>query len=342
MRVKKSIFFPALLLAGFAVVVFALTLGAAEVSWEEALKIVGSRLPGYSPEIIDSTSDTIVWQIRFPRLLLALLIGASLSMAGASFQGLLQNPLADPYTIGVSSGSALGVVLAMTAFQYLGFSGRYLMPLAGFLGAMLTLFLVYRLAQVGGKLPVATLLLSGVILSSFFSAIISLIMFFAGEQMRGIFFWLAGGLGMRGWPYVWMVAPYFLIGLALLMYYARDLNLVLLGEETAFNLGVEVEKVKKRVLLAASLVTASAVSVSGMIGFVGLIVPHAARMIIGPDHRALLPASVLLGGVFMVVADTFARTALAPVELPVGIVTAFLGAPFFMYLLWQRRDTFRF
>ncbi len=342
MRGKTAVYLGIFAAAGLVVAVYSLTAGAADVSWKEALGVLLHRIPFVPLEEGDQGVHTIVWQLRFPRIVLALIIGASLSMAGAAFQGLLQNPLADPFTIGVSSGAALGVVLAMTLFAVWDMSLGMLMPVAGLGGAMLTLFLVYRLAQVGGKLPVATLLLSGVILSSFFSAVISLIMFLSGEELRGIFTWIAGGLGMRGWPYVYLILPYFLVGVAVIIYYARDLNLILLGEDTAFSLGVEVEKVKKRVLLAAALVTASAVSVSGMIGFVGLIVPHAARMLLGPDHRILYPASLLLGGAFMVVADTFARTVMPPIELPVGIVTAFLGAPFFMYLLWQRRESFRF
>ena len=342
MRGKITVHFILFVVLGVLAVTFSLSAGAADISWQETLKVLGSRWNFFSVEEVDQTSYNIIWGLRFPRIILGLIIGASLSMAGVAFQGLLQNPLADPYTIGVSSGAALGVILSMTLFSLGDIAMGSFMPLAGFLGAMLTLFLVYRLAQVGGKLPVATLLLSGVVLSSFFSAVISLIMFLSGEELRGIFNWLAGGLSMRGWPYVFMILPYFGLGLAVLIYYSRDLNLILLGEDTAFNLGVEVEKVKRRVLLAASLVTAAAVSVSGMIGFVGLIVPHAARMMLGPDHRVLFPSSLLLGGAFMVMADTFARTVIPPVELPVGIVTAFLGAPFFMYLLWQRRGTFRF
>jgi len=192
------------------------------------------------------------------------------------------------------------------------------------------------------RLPVVTVLLAGVVVSSFLSAVISLGMLFAGEQMRNIFFWLAGGLGQKGWSLLGLIIPYFIIGLAVLLYLARDLNLILLGEEDALSLGVEVERTKRWILVAASLITAGAVSVSGMIGFVGLIVPHAMRILIGPDHRYLFPAALLGGGIFLVAADTFARTVIAPAEIPVGIVTAFLGAPFFIYLLRRNREKYRF
>lgn len=186
------------------------------------------------------------------------------------------------------------------------------------------------------------MLLAGVVVSSFFSALISLTMILAGQQLRSVFFWIAGGLGMRGWKYVLPVLPYFGAGLLVLLYFSRDLNLILLGEEAALSMGVEVERVKRAVLVTASLVTAGAVSVSGMIGFVGLIVPHALRILVGPDHRFLLPFSALGGGIFLVLADTFARTVMAPVEIPVGVITAFVGAPFFLLLLRRHREKYRF
>jgi iron complex transport system permease protein len=339
MRGKRFLFFAFIIALAVTVMILATGFGAVPIRPGAVLRVFNDLLLGSADGA--RTDHTIIWQIRFPRVLLGFLIGASLAAAGAAFQGLLQNPLADPYTIGVSSGAALGATAAILLLPA-GYSSQLLIPFFGFLGALVALFSVYQLGRVGGRLPVVTVLLAGVVISSFFSALISLSMLFAGEQMRSIFFWLVGGLGMKGWPYVGLIIPYLVLGLAVLIFLSRDLNLILLGEEEALSLGVEVERVKKVVLVAASLLTAGAVSVSGMIGFVGLIVPHTMRILIGPDHRLLFPAAVLGGGIFLVVADTFARTVLSPVELPVGIITAFIGAPFFMYLLRRHRNKYRF
>jgi len=340
MRGKHHLFFIVLTALTIAGLVLATGIGAVHIHPFEVLRVF-YNLPAGDSGIAAGAEYTIIWQIRFPRVLLAFLVGASLALAGAAFQGLLQNPLADPYTIGISSGAALGATTAILILPA-GILSLPVIPVFAFLGALAALFSVYQLGRVGGRLTVVTVLLAGVVISSFFSALISLSMLFAGEQMRSIFFWLAGGLGMRGWLYVKLIVPYLLLGLSVLLFFSRDLNLILQGEEEALSLGVEVERVKKFVLVAASLLAAGAVSVSGMIGFVGLIVPHALRMFIGPDHRLLFPASVLGGGIFLVSADTLARTALSPVELPVGMITAFIGAPFFMYLLRRHRSKYRF
>lgn len=339
MRGRRVFLLTVLPLIAAAVLVAAVGIGAVGVPPRDVAGIIWGALRGTlsRPAV---PAETIILQVRLPRILLGFLIGASLSVAGTAFQGLLQNPLADPYTIGVSSGAAVGATAAMLFFP--DAASAFTIPLCGFAGALLALFTVYRLGSVGGRLPVVTVLLAGVVVSSFLSAVISLGMLFAGEQMRNIFFWLAGGLGQKGWSLLGLIIPYFIIGLAVLLYLARDLNLILLGEEDALSLGVEVERTKRWILVAASLITAGAVSVSGMIGFVGLIVPHAMRILIGPDHRYLFPAALLGGGIFLVAADTFARTVIAPAEIPVGIVTAFLGAPFFIYLLRRNREKYRF
>lgn len=339
MRGRRILLLAVLPLAAAAVIIGAVGIGAVGVPAREVVGIIWGELSG-SLTGPAAPAETIILQVRLPRILLGFLIGASLSVAGTAFQGLLRNPLADPYTIGVSSGAAVGATAALLFFP--GAASGFIIPLCGFAGALLALFTVYSLGSVGGRLPVVTVLLAGVVVSSFLSAVISLGMLFAGEQMRNIFFWLAGGLGQKGWSLLTLVIPYFTIGLAVLLYLARDLNLILLGEEDALSLGVEVERTKRWVLIAASLITAGAVSVSGMIGFVGLIVPHAMRILVGPDHRYLFPASLFGGGIFLVAADTFARTIISPAEIPVGIVTAFLGAPFFIYLLRRHRGKYRF
>ncbi|RQD76587.1 MAG: iron ABC transporter permease [Candidatus Syntrophonatronum acetioxidans] len=321
------------------------TIGVADVTWGSVLKIVVNRIPLIGSLITadwPSTWETIILNMRLPRVALGFVVGASLSVAGASFQGLLRNPLADPYTIGVSSGAALGATIALFIQTTLGVTFQLGIPFFAFLGALIALFFIYNLARVGRVVPVTTLLLAGVVVSSFLSAVISLLMLLAGEHIRGIFFWLVGGLSLRTWSHVLMVLPYVIIGSGVIFFWSRDLNVILLGEESAANLGIDVEKVKKIVLVAASLITGAVVSVSGMIGFVGLIIPHAVRMIVGPDHRVLIPASALAGGIYLIWIDSLARVVMAPVEVPVGIITAFLGAPFFIYLLRSKRKDFHF
>jgi len=342
-RTQKTGLFFALFAVLLLTVVMATAIGAVAIPAGVTLRIFLSQLgmPWIETGDVSRNTVAIVLSLRLPRVLLGVLIGASLALAGTTFQGLLRNPLADPFTIGVSSGAATGATIAIFLRQLNGFHFPHMIPLFAFSGALLAIFFVYNLAKIGGQVPVATLLLAGVVVSSFLSAVISLLMVFAGENMQGIFFWLSGGLMMRSWTEIGFVVPYLLVGSCILFAYARELNIFLLGEEAALHLGVRVEFTKKLLLVTASLVTAAAVSVSGMIGFVGLIIPHAVRMVSGPDHRVLLPASALVGGIFLVWADVAARTAMAPQEIPVGIITAFIGAPFFIYLLRKKKKEIR-
>ena len=344
MKIKqKTWLFFALFAALLLTVTLATAIGAVAIPAGVTLRIFLSQLgiPWIETGEVGRNTVAIVWSLRLPRVLLGVLIGASLALAGTTFQGLLRNPLADPFTIGVSSGAATGATIAIFLHQLNGLYFPHMIPFFAFSGAVLAIFFVYNLAKIGGQVPVATLLLAGVVVSSFLSAVISLLMVFAGENMHGIFFWLSGGLMMRSWAEIGFVVPYLLLGSCILFAYARELNIFLLGEEAALHLGVRVEFTKKLLLVTASLVTAAAVSVSGMIGFVGLIIPHAVRMVSGPDHRVLLPASALVGGIFLVWADVVARTAMAPQEIPVGIITAFIGAPFFIYLLRKKKKEIR-
>jgi len=321
-------------------VILATTLGAAHISPFTVLKILLAKLPLIKNLIIPSWSTaeaTIILQIRLPRIILGMLVGAALGIAGTTMQALFKNPMADPYVIGISSGAALGAVFAIVFG--LNILGMYTIPLMAFLCATATIFLVYNTASVRGKLPVNTLLLAGIAVTLFLSAIISLMMYTSGEKLHGITFWLMGGLWGRNWNHVMMAFPFIFPGAIIIYIFARDLNVMLLGEEPAQHLGIEVETLKKIIILSTSLITAAAVSVSGIIGFVGLIIPHAMRILVGPDHRILLPGSALVGGIFLVWADTLARTIISPVEVPVGIITALFGAPFFIYLLRKRKKT---
>ncbi len=314
-------------------IVVSLSLGAANVGTAEVVRVLmqAARDPGLpaGPEAL------IILSVRLPRILLAGLVGAALAVAGCSFQALLRNPLADPYILGVSSGSALGAVSAILA----GLSAAsFGMPLASFFGAIVTVMLVFHIGRVGWGLHTNTLLLAGVIISAFFSAIIMFLISVAqNDDLSKIVFWLMGDFSFSNYRFILIILPYVLGGIGVLYSYARGFNLMVMGEETAIQLGIDVERLKKVAYVFASLITAAAVSVCGLIGFVGLIIPHAVRILFGPDHRLLIPASALVGASFLICSDTIARTIAAPTELPVGAVTATFGAPFFIYLLKRRR-----
>lgn len=276
-------------------------------------------------------------RLRVARILLGVVAGAGLSVAGVIFQALLRNPLAEPYVLGVSSGSALGAAAAIL----LGVVtlGTWTLPAMAFLGAIGTIDLVYSLArQAGGAVPVQTLLLAGVIVSAVFGSLLMfLVSISSSENMHNVIWWLLGNLQIFDWDLLWAVMIVVLAGLAVTMVFARDLNLMTLGEEPAAHLGLRVERTKMLFFLVGSLMTGATVAACGLIGFVGLIVPHTVRLAIGPDHRRLVPASALAGAVLLVVADSFARTAITPLEIPIGVVTAFLGGPFFLFLLRGKR-----
>jgi len=285
----------------------------------------------------DLLKSDILWQIRLPRVILAALVGLLLSTSGVILQGVLRNPLADPYILGISAGGALGAALSIASGAQFVFWGMSSIPLMAFLFSLGAVFVVYKLARVGGKTTPETLILAGVALSAFSSAILSLIIIVKGN-LQSIYFWLLGSLSSAGWGNVLTVIPYALVGLAIAYFYSKELNALLLGEELAKSMGVNVENTRLVLIGAASLMAAAAVSVSGLIGFVGLIVPHWIRLVIGPNHRFLIPVSALSGMLLMVVADTLARTVLSPVEIPIGIIMALLGAPFFLYLLRKRAE----
>ncbi|MCD4687001.1 MAG: iron ABC transporter permease [Anaerolineae bacterium] len=296
-----------------------------------------------------STTYRIVTLVRLPGLMVAALVGAALAAAGAAMQGLFRNPLADPGIIGVSAGASLGVVLAITQVFVMrdlwllsGDSAQTLLwqiPIAAFIGALLASLMVYLMALQRGRINLAALLLSGVALNAVLGALTSLLLLRSADfdAMRAVLSWLVGSLEGRGWDYFHVAKWPIMTSTALLLLFSRDLNLLAMGEENAQALGVNVPRVRLILLTLSSLLTASAVSIAGAIGFVGLIVPHMLRLIIGPDHRVLLPASLIGGAAFLVFADAFSRSVIAPDQLPVGTVTALLGGPFFLFLLWRNR-----
>lgn len=322
-----------------ATVVLATAIGPVQISPSTTAGILAKRLPLIGDLVTPTWSvaeETIILQIRLPRVILGVLVGAALAIAGCAMQGIFKNPMACPYVIGVSSGAALGVTFALATFAQVN---MYTLPLMAFIGALVAVFLVYNIARIGGKLPTETLLLAGIAVAIFLSAIISFVMYMSGENLHGIMFWLMGGLAGKGWSHVMIALPWICIGTVVIYMFARGLNVMLLGEESAQHLGIDAEKLKKIMIVSVALITASAVAVSGIIGFVGLIIPHIMRILVGPDHRILIPSAMMAGGIFLVLGDTMARTIMAPAEIPVGIITALFGAPFFLYLLRRRKRT---
>lgn len=282
----------------------------------------------------------IIKQLRLPRIILSLIIGSALAISGAIFQGLIRNPMVDPYIVGVSAGAGTGVTLAIVFNLSWTIVGISTIPLMSFLGAISTVFIVYRLARVGKTIPVMTFLLAGVAVGFILNAIMSFLMIMGADGVHKVVYWLMGSIANASWQEIRLVLPYYLIGLLPVIYYLKDLNIILLGEESARYLGVDVERVKLVLIIAATLLTAAVVAVSGIIGFIGLIIPHISRMLIGPDHRKLLPLSALLGGLFLLISDTLARTLLPPLEIPVGIITALAGGPYFIYLLRKKKKEY--
>lgn len=285
------------------------------------------------PAALSDTMGTIVLQLRLPHTILIALAGAALAASGAAYQGLFQNPLADPYLIGVASGAGLGAVLAMSINWPGNMLSFFSIPVAAFVGAAITVLLVYRLARFGNVLSTTNLILAGVAVGSFASALTSFIMLRSEGEVRRAIAWLLGGSTLTGWAPVLASLPYIIISLSLLLAAGHALNVLQFGDEQAQQLGLPVERVKIVVILAASLATATAVSFTGIIGFVGLIVPHLIRILWGPDYRRLIPLSILGGATTLLIADLLARTIMAPQVLPVGIITALAGAPFFIWVL---------
>ncbi|MFZ5868503.1 MAG: FecCD family ABC transporter permease [Thermodesulfobacteriota bacterium] len=321
-------------------VFLAATLGRVELSATEVWNAIMAGLGLSSESATDATSTVVVFHIRLSRICLSSLVGLALAVAGAAFQGILRNPLADPFTIGVSTGAAFGASMAI--FFGLGAGatlGMGLLPLASLGGAVAALAAVIALARVDGQLRRDSMVLAGIVVATFLAALISLLKSLDEESVSSIVFWVMGSFQGRGWSHVGFALPYTVAGLILVGAHAHELDLLTLGDMQARQLGVDVHRVRMRILLGASLLTAAAVSVSGVIGFVGLIVPHLVRITIGPEHRRLLILSGLLGMILLTWSDVVARTALpAGEELPVGVVTALLGGPFFCLLLKSKKE----
>ncbi len=280
--------------------------------------------------------STIIFEIRMPRILLAAIVGGGLAVAGALMQGLFKNPMADPFILGTSSGAALGASLVI--LLGIGVTASYFsLPVLAFLGAVLTSFLVYGIAKVGGKVRTETLLLAGVAVASFLSALVTFLLYMHHEQFKSLLFWLLVSFSMVRWEYVLIAFPVVVIAMVASLGFSRHMDIMLLGEDSAHTLGVDPELLKKIILVLTAVIVGASVAFCGIIGFVGLIIPHVVRILLGPNHSRLVPASFMVGAIFLVWADTLARSIIAPSELPIGVITAFCGAPFFIYLLRKRK-----
>ncbi len=326
-----------LLIILIVLIIVAASIGAAKISLKDTGLIIASFIPGVNYfiniEDLNPQEIVIISQIRLPRIFLSIFVGIALASAGVIFQGLFRNPMADPFVIGVSAGAAFGATIGLVFITGVGLLGISTITIFALLGALATTFLVYSISSARGKVSVTTLLLSGIALSAMLSAMTSFIMIFRTHDLAKIIFWIMGGLTAASWYKFNIIAPMVVVLIIISGFYMRDLNIISLGDERAAQLGVQTERVKKILLIMASLIAALAVSVSGIIGFVGLVTPHILRLIVGPDHKILYPTSAVAGGIVLLMSDTLARTILMPREIPVGIITSIVGVPFFLYLL---------
>jgi iron complex transport system permease protein len=334
-RTLKYIFVLLIILG--LVIVVAASIGAAKISLKDTSLILASYIPGINhyidTDLLEYQDIVIISQIRLPRIFLSIFVGIALAGAGVIFQGLFRNPMADPFVIGVSAGAALGATIGLVFITGVGLLGISTTTIFALLGAMGTAFLVYNISRVRGKVSVITILLSGIALSAMLSAMTYFIMIFKTQDMAKIVFWVMGGFTSASWSNFVILAPVVTVLVTISGFFMRDLNIISLGDERAVQLGVQTDKVKKILLILASLTAAVAVSMSGIIGFVGLITPHILRLLVGPDHKILYPTSVIAGGIVLLISDTLARTVLIPREIPVGVITSIVGVPFFLYLL---------
>jgi len=325
--------FVAAWLALVAAVLAGVTIGPAAIGWFDALREIVDLIPGVDVDSgLGPAQSAIVTEIRLPRVVLGLLVGSTLSLTGAAYQGAFRNPLVDPYLLGIAAGAGLGATVAIVFGLGDGAGLVDAVPLAAFAGAMLAVAISYAAGNIGGRSTVS-LVLAGVAVASFLTALQTYVLQRHSDVIREVYSWILGRLATSGWGEVVLLAPYFVLTCVVVIRYSHALDVLSVGDEEAASLGLDPRRIRMIVVVVSSLGAAAAVSVSGLIGFVGIIVPHAVRMLVGVGHRAVLPMSILVGGAFMVAADLLARTMISPAELPIGVVTAFVGAPFFVVVL---------
>lgn len=327
----------ALIVILFFTMAMSLTVGASDVSFRDSIVLILSKIPFLNNFVdksnIKDTTEIILMNIRMPRIIMASLVGCILSVVGGTFQGMFRNPMADPFVLGMSSGASLGATIAIIFGLDKYVFGIGMVNVLAFIFSILTVFLVYNISKVGRKVPTMNLLLSGIAISFFMSSMVSLIMILNRNQMEKIIFWTMGSLSAASWKNVIVLLFVSIIGVGINLIFSKDLNIMTLGEDSAINLGVDIEKVKTILIVICAMMVSVAVSSTGVIGFVGLIVPHVVRIVSGPEYKKLTILSSIVGAIFLVLCDTLSRTIVPPMEIPVGVITSFLGAPFFIYLL---------
>lgn len=313
--------------------------GSAGLSVKESLLIIASRIPLIGKQVdLKSMKEVyvrIVWDIRMPRILLAGFTGCGLSVVGAVFQGIFRNPLADPHILGVSSGAALGATIAMLTGIGVNFLGQGAIVLFSFASALLTVFLVYQISSIGYRSSGVTIILAGTVISTMFFSVISLLMSLNHDQIEKVYLWTLGSFSAATWSKVLILALFVIVGTATMYLFSRELDAMVTGNDVAESLGIHTAKVRKILIIFASVVVAACVSVSGIIGFAGLVIPHSIRLLSGPGHKKLIPLCCVAGAIFMIVCDTIGRSILSPSEIPVGVITAILGTPYFLFLLYR-------
>lgn len=336
-NIKKITFIVMLLILLLFSMVAASTIGPEKIPFFDSMRILLKKIPLIGSFInlsdVSEAHMRIIYIIRIPRILAATLVGMALAGSGVVFQGVLKNPLAEPYILGISSGAAFGATLTMVfgiSFTFIGLSS---ISIGAFLGAIITMIVVYNIGIVGSKSSSNTLLLSGIAISFLLSSMVSLMIALNRDQIEKIIFWTMGSLSSVRMEQIQVIYIPIIISIGVFLFFARDLNVMLLGDDSAKSMGIDVSLVRKILLLAATLATAFSVSISGIIGFVGLIVPHAMRLIIGPNHKYLIPSSIFAGAIFLILSDTIARTIIAPGQMPLGVITAVIGSPYFIFLL---------
>lgn len=338
---KKRTLFVILLVVYAILAVVATSMGAANITPYDVLVGIVKSTPLIGKYIDINIPDThflIIFMVRMPRIIMASLVGMGLAVVGATFQSLFKNPMADPHILGISSGAALGAALAIIIRLPSIIASLSVVTMFSFIGAISTTILIYYIAQVKGRITTTNLLLAGSAVSFLMSALISIIMVFNQEDVNKIVFWMMGSFNASSWKNILVVAPITILGTVVIYFFHRDLNLMLIGDDNAKSLGVETEKLKQLIVMISSMIIAVSVSFSGIIGFVGFLVPHMVRMLLGPSNKFLIPFSALGGAIFLLLADTIARTIMSPAELPVGAVTALIGSPYFIYLLIKMKE----
>lgn len=336
-----GIVMPALVLMVMAAILLAACFGSAKIMPYESMRLILKKIPLVRNFIgndgIKEVYSKIIWNVRLPRIILAGMVGMGLSVVGAAFQGVLGNPLADPNILGVSSGAAAGATVAIVSGISFNFLGLGIIGILAFIGALITVFMVYVLSFASGRSSDVRLILTGTAVSSLLSSFISLVMAMRRDQLEKVYLWTLGSFSAATWGKIAFLSIFIVICSAVIIAFSRELDILTLGADSATSLGVPVKHVKKLIIVVSSLIVAACVSVSGIVGFIGLIIPHCVRLLFGPSHKKLLPYSMAVGAIFTIICDTIARTIAAPSEIPVGVITAVFGAPYFIFLLQKTR-----